>query len=142
MVYRTTLAPVMTLRREMDRLLEDAFGRAAEPASIWHPAVDVREEQDAFVFELDLPGVEPASVEVTADKGVLTVRGEKRAARAEGEKSRWHVVERVAGTFARTFQLPATVAEDRIEATFSNGVLMIRAAKVEQPKPKRIEVRA
>lgn len=141
MVYRTTLTPLFTLRREMDRLFEDAFGRVNTPAA-WTPAVDVREEPTAFLFELELPGVAPEAVEVTADGGVLSVAGEKRAERKEGEEGRWHIVERVQGTFRRTFQLPQNVAEDRIEATFSNGVLTVRVPKAELPKPKKIEVKA
>lgn len=144
MVYRTaTLTPMFSLRREVDRLFDDAFGRTAEGASVaaWTPAVDVREEPTAFLFELELPGVAPEGVEVTADGGVLSVRGEKRAERKEGDESRWHIVERVSGAFRRTFQLPQNIAEDGIEATFSNGVLTVRVPKAELPQPKKISVR-
>ncbi len=137
MVYRTTLTPLFTLRREMDRLFEGP--RAA--ASTWTPAVDVREEPAAYRFEIDLPGVAPDAVEVTADNGVLTVQGEKRTERNEGEEGRWHIVERVSGAFRRTFQLPQHIAEDRIEATFANGLLTVRVPKAELPKAKKIEVR-
>lgn len=141
MVYRTTMTPLFTLRREMDRLFEDAFGRVSAPAA-WTPAVDVREEETGYLFEVELPGIAPEAVEVTADAGVLTVSGEKRAERKEGEEGRWHIVERVHGAFRRTFQLPQNVAEDRIEATFGNGLLTVRVPKAELPKPKRIEVKA
>jgi HSP20 family protein len=141
MVYRTaTLTPMFSLRREMDRLFDDAFGRTAADTA-WTPAVDVREEPTAFLFELELPGVSPDAVEVTADGGVLSVRGEKRAERKEGDEGRWHIVERVSGAFRRTFQLPQNIAEERIEATFSNGLLTIRVPKAELPQPKRIEVK-
>jgi HSP20 family protein len=144
MVYRTaTLTPMFSLRREVDRLFDDAFGRSAEGASAaaWTPVVDVREEPTAFLFELELPGVAPEAVEVTADGGVLSVRGEKRAERKEGDEGRWHIVERVSGSFRRTFQLPQNIAEDGIEATFSNGVLTVRVPKAELPQPKKISVR-
>jgi HSP20 family protein len=142
MVYRTTLTPLFTLRREMDRIFDDAFGgRAAVAPSTWSPAVDVREETAAWTFEVDLPGVAPEQVEVTAEKGVLTVSGEKRTEQREGSEERWHMIERVRGGFKRTFQLHENVAEERIEASFRNGVLTIRLPKVEIPAPRRIEVR-
>lgn len=140
MVYRTTLSPLISLRREMDRFFDDALAPAA--AGTWSPAVDVREEPDAWVFEVELPGVDPAAVEVTTDQGVLTIRGEKSSLRKEGQEGRWHAVERLTGNFRRSFRLPQSVAEDQIEAQFTNGLLTIRAAKAEVPKPKRIEVKA
>ena len=140
MVYRTTtMAPLFTLRREMDRLLEDAFGRAAVPPATWLPAADVREEPESYRFELELPGVAPEQVEVTADQGVLTVRGEKaRAAAADGQK--WHVAERVQGSFRRSFTLPQGVDEARISASFAHGVLTVLVPKAAVPAARKIEV--
>lgn len=141
MVYRTTaLTPLFSLRREMDRLFDDTFGRAATNSTSWMPAVDVREEKDAFVFQLELPGVSPEAVEVTADGGVLSVSGEKKS-EEQRDEDRWHIVERVSGSFRRTFQLPQNVTEEKIDATFEDGVLTVRVPKAEQPKPKKIEVR-
>ena len=140
MVYRTTLAPMVSLRREMDRFFDDVFERGAQ-ASAWQPKTDVHEEENGYVFELELPGVDPSAVEVTAENGVLTVRGEKRSTRQEGENGRWHLVERTAGSFTRVFRLPKTVDENAIDASFTNGVLTLRAAKAEQTKPKKIEVK-
>ncbi len=141
MVYRTTaLTPLFSLRREMDRLFDDTFGRAATNSTSWTPAVDVREEKDAFVFQLELPGVSPEGVEVTADGGVLSVSGEKKS-EEQRDEDRWHIVERVSGSFRRTFQLPQNVTEEKIDATFEDGVLTVRVPKAEQPKPKKIEVR-
>ncbi len=139
MVYRTTLAPLVTIRREMDRIFDDAFG-TQEGATSWIPVADVREEEQAFVFELELPGVDPATVEVTADQGVLRVSGEKQSSRSDETPQRWHVFERVAGRFARSFRLPSTVNEEQIHASFAHGLLTVRAAKAEVPKARRIEV--
>lgn len=140
MVYRTTaLPPLFTLRREMDRLLEDAFGRGDAGVASWVPAADVREDESAYRFELDLPGVSPEAVELTIEAGVLTVRGEKRN-RVEGENTRTHVAERVQGAFRRAFPLPKDVAEDRIEAQFAHGQLTVRLPKLERPKARKIEI--
>lgn len=146
MVYRTTtIAPFISLRREMDRLLEDAFGRgdsSTAAVATWIPATDVREDEFGYTFELELPGLAPEQVEVTTESGVLTVRGEKRApAPAEGQPVRTHVAERVQGAFRRAFPLPKDVAEERIEASFANGVLTLRLPKVERPKARKIEVK-
>lgn len=141
MVYRTTLAPLFTLRREMDRMFEDALGRGTTQGT-WSPAVDVRETDAAWVFELELPGVDPALVEVMADNGVLTVRGEKLVERRNEQEARWHIVERLAGNFQRSFQLPGNVNEAKIEARFANGLLSVQVPKAEVPKPRRIEIKA
>jgi HSP20 family protein len=141
MLYRTSITPpVMGLRREIDRLFEDAFtgngGRA------WTPVADVREDAQSLTFELELPGIDPENVEVTCDNGVLLVSGEKTGRREENEEGRYHIVERVYGQFAKSYQLPQNVNEDGIEADFESGVLTIRVPKAEQPRPRRIQVGA
>lgn len=142
MVYRTTLTPMVSLRREMDRLFEDAFGRSTPSAASWTPAVDVRETRDAWVFELEVPGVDPAAVEVTADQKLLTIRGEKASQRVEGEDQRWLSVERVTGSFERSFRLPSAVREEAIEARYANGLLTVTVPKAEVRQARKIEVRA
>jgi len=141
MVYRTTLAPIVSLRREMDRLFDDAFGRTAPAPASWTPVVDVRETKDAWLFELELPGVNPANVEVTADQRVLTIRGEKQAQRSESEEQRWVSLERVTGTFERSFRLPSSVREDAIEARYEHGVLTVTVPKAEKPEARKISVK-
>lgn len=138
MVYRTSLTPLISLRREMDRLFDDSFGRGA---SAWSPAVDVREDPTEYIFDMELPGVSPENVEVTAEAGVLRVSGEKSNGQKESDQGRWRVVERTQGSFRRTFQLPENVDEARIEATFNNGVLTVKVPKSEVPTPRRIEVK-
>lgn len=144
MLYRTTSSPVFSLRREIDRLFDDTFGGEGMGTTrrSWMPAVDVRETDGEYTFELELPGIAPENVEVTADNGVLTVRGEKgqRQARKEGDEGRWHVVERSYGSFVRAFQMPQGVDDERIEASFAHGVLTVRVPKAERPQPRRIRI--
>lgn len=140
MVYRATLSPLFSLRREVDRLFDDTFGRTGTGATAWSPSVDVHEEQDSYVFELEIPGVNPEEVEVTAEGGVLSVSGEKLTER-ERDTDRWHIVERMNGAFRRTFQLPQNVAEDEIDASFENGLLTVRVPKAEVPQPRKIQIR-
>lgn len=138
MLYRmTTGAPIFGLRREIDRLFDDTFARNS---GSFTPAVDIKENDKEIRLELELPGMKPEEVEITAENGVLTVRGEKQEERKEGEDNRYQVIERVYGTFLRTFQLPQGVDEDQIKAEFNNGVLSLHIPKAALPQPKRIEI--
>jgi HSP20 family protein len=142
MLYRTTLsAPVFGLRREIDRLFDDTFGRG-DGVSAWSPAVDIRETDQEMVLELEVPGIKPEQVELTAENGVLTVKGEKKSERKEGdENDRYHVVERSYGNFMRSFQLPQGIDETKIEADYDNGILSIHIPKAALPQPRRIQIK-
>jgi HSP20 family protein len=143
MLYRTSpTAPVFGLRREIDRLFEDTFGRGDAGGSSWTPAVDVQETQNELRLDLELPGLNPDEVEITAENGVLTIRGEKKFERKEGEDSRYHVVERSYGSFLRSFQLPQGLDESRIEATCNNGILSVHIPKSALPQPKKIQIKS
>jgi HSP20 family protein len=138
MLYRmTTSAPIFGLRREIDRLFEDTFGREG---GTFTPAVDIKENEQAISLEVELPGLKPENVEVIADNGVLTIRGEKQSERKEGDDNRYQVVERTYGTFVRTFQLPQGVDEDQINGQFENGVLTVSIPKAALPQPKKIQI--
>ena len=135
----TTRSPIFGLRREIDRLFEDTFAR---DGSSFTPAVDIKENENEIRLELELPGLKPEDVEITAENGVLTIRGEKLAERKEGDENRYQIVERVYGTFMRTFQLAQGVDADQIKADFNNGVLTLHIPKAALPQPKRIEIAA
>jgi HSP20 family protein len=140
MAYRTSLtSPVFGLRREIDRLFEDTFAGNGAQGS-WTPSVNIRESSDALAFEMELPGIKPNQVEVTCDNGVLTIRGERRDERKEGNEGRYHLVERSYGAFSRSFQLPQNVDEEQIQATFEDGMLHVRVPKAALPQPRRIEI--
>lgn len=128
------------LLNRLHRELDQTFETAARDAS-WTPAVDIHEETQRFLVRADLPGVKPADIEVTADKGVLTLRGERQFDQrdVDGHYSR---VERVSGRFVRTFTLPENVHTDGIKAQFKDGVLELSIPKVAKPEPRRIEVQA
>lgn len=135
----TTSSPIFGLRREIDRLFDDTFARGG---NAWTPAVDIKENEGEIRVELELPGLKPEDVEITADNGMLTIRGEKHSERKEGQDSQYHMVERTYGSFMRTFQLPQGVDEDQINADFENGVLSLRIPKAALPQPKRIQIGA
>ncbi|HVF41141.1 MAG TPA: Hsp20/alpha crystallin family protein [Gemmatimonadaceae bacterium] len=134
-------APAFGLRQEIDRLFEDTFGSSGNGQSTWMPAVDIRETQQEVRLEVEVPGMRPEEVEVTAENGVLTIRGEKRNERKEGEESsRYHLVERSYGSFMRSFQLPLGIDEEKIEAAYDNGILSIHIPKAALPQPRKIEI--
>jgi HSP20 family protein len=133
-------SPVFGLRRDIDRLFEEAFGGNSN-GSAWMPMVDVRETKSDLNIEFELPGLKPEDVEITTDNGVLTVTGEKRAMRKEGdENSRYHLIERTYGRFNRSFQLPKGVNENEIQADYDHGVLRVRIPKSALPQPRKIEI--
>jgi HSP20 family protein len=100
--------------------------------------VDIRETEHELIFAVDLPGIKPEGVEVTAQDLVLMIRGERDE--EEGEAGRYHLVERNVGAFMRHFHLPQGVNTDKIEATFEEGVLRIRIPKAALPQPKKIRI--
>jgi HSP20 family protein len=124
----------------LHRELDQTFETQARDTS-WSPAVDVHEEAERFVVHADLPGVKPADIEITADKGVLSLRG-TRAFEQRNEGGRYSRTERVNGRFVRSFTLPENVQADAIKASFKDGVLELTIPKVAKAEPRRIEVQA
>jgi HSP20 family protein len=134
------LSPMFGLRREIDRLFDDAFVGRGTTAS-WLPAVDVHESPKELRLDVELPGVREQDVEVEVENGMLLIRGQKSAQqKEEDEEGRYHVVERSYGSFFRSFQLPAGVDEKQIRADFDQGVLHIRIPKAALPQPRRIQI--
>jgi HSP20 family protein len=143
MVYLTTpTAPVFGLWRQIDRLFEDSVGRGQAARNEWVPAVDIRETNQELTFAVELPGIKPEDVEVTAVDGILTIRGERNEERRDGDEGRYHLIERNYGSFMRRFQLPQGVDDEKIEADVAEGMLQVRIPKTALPQPKKIQVRA
>jgi HSP20 family protein len=112
-----------------------------EFSTSWLPSVDVREEADRFVVNVDLPGVDKKDIEIVAEKGVLTIKGERQA-ETKSTTASYERVERVSGKFLRRFTLPETAQAEAISAKQTNGVLEVTIPKQAQVQPKRIEVQA
>jgi HSP20 family protein len=127
----------------MDRVFDQALGNAAA-SRVWVPTMDVAERRDAYVVQVELPGLAPEQVDVSFEKNVLTVRGTKPASfdvAAEGEL-RIFAAERVSGTFERSVRLPEFVDAERISANFTHGLLTITVPKAEAAQPRRITIAA
>jgi HSP20 family protein len=128
-----------------DRFHQEFFGPSLRdensdtPLRLWHPAVDVREEEDKYVIHADLPGVEAGEIDITVENGVLTLKGKRTGEKAD-ERDGYQRVERVQGTFMRRFSLPETADADRVVAKSKDGVLEIVLPKHAKMQPRRIAV--
>jgi HSP20 family protein len=131
------------LHRQIDQIFGDSLTTpAAEGAATtqWSPAVDVLEEASQFTVRADLPGVEAKDIQVTADSGVLTIRGERHFEKREPQQAGYERYERVEGAFLRRFTLPDTVRADDIRARHNNGVLEVIIPKQPVAEPRRVNV--
>ena len=128
--------------REIDELFTGSSG-ASPPAvsnsTAWRPAVDLQEKSDRFILRADVPGVAPKDIQVSAEDGTLTVRGE-RPPRERVSGDGFEHIERVAGTFLRRFTLPDSARAEAIKARYSDGVLEIEIPKQPRVETKRITV--
>ncbi len=122
--------------RYFDRSNADASSAATAD---WAPAVDIEEYADKFVIHADVPGIDPATIEVTLEKGVLTLAGSRAAAvdQAGIERKR---SERASGRFLRRFVLPDTADSDSVSANGKHGVLQVVIPKRAQAQPRKITV--
>jgi HSP20 family protein len=138
---------VNRLHQTLDQVFNNHFNNDAlsspeassSPSVSWVPRVDIHEEKDRFVVLADVPGVEPKDIDITAENGVLTVRGERRAEKRETENG-YERVERVSGAFLRRFTLPEGANTDSIKAKQTNGVLEVTIPKTPAVQPRRISI--
>ena len=116
-----------------------ASGERASAA--WVPAVDIVEEKEHFLLRADLPGVAPGNIELTTEKGVLHLFGERLSESSESSNGLQRS-ERVTGKFDRRFSLPETADTDSISATCHNGILEVTIPKLAEIQQRRITVEA
>jgi HSP20 family protein len=135
---RFTSDPFEFLRR-MSRDFDRTFGTPT-PA---FPAVNLWQNDEAVVITAELPGVEPADIDVTVKDNVLTVSGERNASDSDDDDDIvWHRRERSFGPFSRAIRLPFVARDEQVEARCADGVLRIVVARPEEDKPRQIEIKA
>jgi len=122
---------------EFERFLERQMDQSAREFGL---AVDVAENEEGFVVRASVPGINPDDVEITFEDNVLTIKGEITE-EEEKEEENYHIRERRSGSFGRCIRFPVEVNAEAVEATYTNGVLTLNIPKVEEVKPKRIEVK-
>jgi len=134
--------PLLNLQHEINRMFEE-FDRSVEQEpsqnTMFRPAVDVREDADAYVVHVEVPGVPRENLDIAMQDGALLIRGRKESTSQNGD-ARFRRVERSYGTFARALQLPRNVDPERISASLNDGVLEVRLPKREEIKPRRIAI--
>jgi HSP20 family protein len=140
------LEPVGTfdwLQQQINDLFE--FPRFPEMQGLFDrrisPAVDVVEHPDHFRVECDLPGLDMRDIDLSIGSGVLTIKGEKKEEKVS-DKTKVYRKETWEGSFQRTVALPVTVDADKVEATYRDGVLVIRLPKKEEARTRKIELKA
>jgi HSP20 family protein len=137
--------------RDMDRMMEDFFGRRTRPwwperwfrtdeLGLRAPVVDVFEEKDDIVVKAELPGMAKDNIEVNLTDHTLTIKGEKKK-EEEVKEENYYRTERSYGSFLRTLELPKDVHGDKVKASFKNGILEVRMPKTEEAKAKEIKVK-
>ena len=135
---------LVSLRDTFDKIFDDMVTGspwAGDLAPLFAPSADIHETADAFVVKLDLPGVSLKDIKVNLTRETLVIRGERAQEKTENGVSR-HRVERVYGSFERTFVLRAPLRGDEVKATYKDGVLEIRVPKAEEAKVREIEIQA
>jgi HSP20 family protein len=127
--------------REMDRLASQLFGQlgTSQRSARWMP-MDLFRAGDHYVVNVDLPGVDPGSIDLDVDGTMLTIRANRTA--TSDESAKWLVQERPSGSFVRQIGLGEGLDVASIDATYTNGVLCLTIPIAEQAKPRKIEVRA
>jgi HSP20 family protein len=121
--------------RDFDRLAQQIWGTTARPAAM---PMDAWRDGEQIVVEFDLPGVDPESVDLDVERNVLTVRAERRP--STGDDSEMIAAERPRGVFSRQLILGDTLDTERVQASYSAGVLTLRIPVAEKAKPRKITV--
>ena len=133
----------------LQRELNQAFNKTSSAAEVvhtpsvaWIPRVDIYEEAERFVVLADVPGVEAKDIDITAENGVLTIKGARSSERKDTDKNGYNRIERTSGSFVRRFTLPESANTESITAKQTNGVLEVSIPKQPQVQPRRISVEA
>ena len=142
---RRRSSPLRSLQDEVNRLFETVFpgsmgeGTEETTSTVWAPRMDLMEADDSYHMQVDLPGISKSDVSITVDENRLIIRGE-RTHETRDEDENMVRMERSFGTFYRSVRLPKSVDEDKIKATFRNGVLSVDIPKLETSKPKTVKI--
>ncbi len=139
----TIWRPLQELKKEMDRIWQEFFGKSLlteKWESVeWVPAVDISETDEEVIVKMDVPGVKPEDMEITLSDDVLIIKGEKKK-ETEEKKENFYRMERYYGSFMRSIELPCGVEEDKISAIYKDGVLKVVLPKKPEERKKVIKI--
>ena len=142
--YSSGATDMLSLRDMMGRLMENAFispDQWFDEYGMRMPAIDVSENDDAYVVRAELPGWKPENIEITCEGNTVSLKGQLENEDQQNDGStRWHHREMRRTSFERSITLPAEVEADKATADFENGVLTLRLPKSEEAKPRQIKI--
>ncbi|MBN2062167.1 MAG: Hsp20/alpha crystallin family protein [Deltaproteobacteria bacterium] len=131
-------------RGNIDRLFDDFFARSPFGGSFdkgdWVPAVDLSENDKEIIIHAEIPGIEVKDIDISLNGRVLNIKGERKQEKEEKEKD-YHCIERRYGSFSRSFELPADVDFNNVEARYKDGVLKLNLPKTKEQSIKKIEIK-
>jgi len=134
----------LDMHNRIDQLFGARFGgsSAAEEESLqeaWYPSVDIHEDKNNLIIKAELPGIKKEDVSLEIKDNVLTIKGERKRDE-EIKRENYHRIERVYGSFSRSFTLPDAVKEDKVTAGYKDGILEITLPKAEKAQTKAIPI--
>ncbi len=130
---------IQSARDFFDRLFEDELLPLRGEKS-WAPAFDISENEKEYIVSAELPGIDEKNLDVTISGGMLSVKGEKKQEKEEKGET-YHRIERTYGSFHRSFRIPDAVQEDKVDATYKNGILKLVIPKSEGSAVKKIQIK-
>ena len=141
--------PIAAIQREMDRFFNGFFDDSGQFNSWFNkdrfssfaPKLNVSENETSVEVSVELPGMNEKDIQVSVDKNMLTIKGEKKADREENNRSYRHM-ERRFGSFQRSIHLSNSVEIDKIQASFKDGVLVITLPRSKKEQARKIEVKS
>ncbi|CAN5153016.1 N/A [soil metagenome] len=136
------MIPYRSYSDPIDRFFDTVMGGSGTRSGglMRAPETDVVETEREIRVHIEMPGLKRDDLDVDVENNVLTIRGEKKEERTEGDEGTYHIAERRYGTFTRSFVLPRDVEADDIAADFESGVLKVTIPKSEKARRRRIEI--
>jgi HSP20 family protein len=131
-----------SLRKEVDHLFSRVGQAPLRGSHGVHPPVNLYETSDGFVLTAELPGMKLEDIQLAVQGNRLSIRGERKISYPNDERTNLHRRERQVGQFRRAFELPVAVDSEKVEASYRNGVLLVKLPKSAAHRPRRIEVQA
>lgn len=134
---RTDQTPANSIWNLMEDFRDSPFSLTREDVVV--PALEMKENDSEVTVRAELPGIDPKEVDVSLERGYLTIKGEKKQEKKQ-EKENYLHVETSYGSFSRTIPVPADIDPDKVRAGYKKGVLTITMPKKETAKPRRVEI--
>lgn len=136
------LRELRTIQEQMSRMLDMAWNREFGEElkeGIWQPPVDIYEDEHSVVIKAEVPDVEQKDIDIRIENNTLTLRGERKHS-SDVKKENYYRVERYFGQFQRSFSLPHSIDQDKVQASYDKGILTIILPKLAETKQKQISV--